>query len=143
VCKPFGGQQKCGLHITIEVKLLENIKEKLDGYYAQFGSMTVKELLSGTANIALPAMVQAKALLVMKSLVDLREYAASRVLVPKGAGKTVDIQVLTAPDYSAWTEGSALAAADPTVAKATATLAAYGKVTLISDLLANTSAKEV
>lgn len=119
---------------------MKQIKEKLDGMLAQYGVMTVKELLTSTGSIALPAMVQAQALLVMKSKIDLREYAASRVRIPKGAGKTCDIQVLTAPDYGSWTEGSALSAADPTVAKATATLVPFGKVTQISDLLQNTSA---
>ena len=106
---------------------MENLREKLDTLFAQYGQMTVKELLTTTSNIALPAMVQAQALLVMKSRIDMREYAASRVLVPKGVGKTVDIQVLTAPDYSDWTEGTALSAADPTVAKATATISPFGK----------------
>jgi len=118
----------------------KTVREKLDGLYGQFGAMTVRELLTSTGSIALPTMVQAKALLVMKSLIDLREYAAARIVVPKGAGKTVSIQVLTAPDYGSWSEGSALSAADPTLGIAPVTLAPHGKVTLISDLLANTSA---
>jgi hypothetical protein len=48
--------------------------------------------------------------------------------------------VITQPAYSSWSEGSALSAADPTLAKRTITLAPFGKVTQISDLLANTSA---
>jgi hypothetical protein len=60
--------------------------------------------------------------------------------VPQGGGKTVDTQIMTQPAYSSWTEGSALSAADPTLTKRTVTLAPFGKVTQISDLLANTSA---
>jgi hypothetical protein len=59
---------------------------------------------------------------------------------PKGAGKTIDTQIITQPAFSEWTEGSALAAADPTLTKRTVTLKEFGKVTQISDLLANTSA---
>jgi len=102
-------------------------------------AMTLKELLSGTSNIALPTMVQARALLELNNWADLREICMT-IKVPKGAGKTIDTQVLTAPAYGSWTEGSALSAADPTVAKRTITLAPFGKVTQISDLLANTSA---
>jgi hypothetical protein len=101
--------------------------------------MTVKELLTSTSNIALPTTVQARALLELNNWSDLREICMIAD-VPKGAGKTIDTQVLTQPAYADWTEGSALSAADPTVAKRTVTLAPFGKVTQISDLLANTSA---
>ena len=101
--------------------------------------MTVKELLTGTTNISLPTLVQARAILVLKNFIDLREIAM-RVRVPKGSGKSVEVQVITRPNYDNWTEGSALTAGDPTLAKKTVTLGTFGKVTKISDLLANTSA---
>jgi hypothetical protein len=101
--------------------------------------MTVKELLTSTSNIALPTTIQARALLELNNWADLREVCMIAD-VPKGGGKTFDTQILTQPAYSSWTEGSALSAADPTLAKRTGTLAPFGKVTQISDLLANTSA---
>jgi hypothetical protein len=117
-----------------------SLVEKLRGFNdSDAAKMTVKELLSTTGNIALPTTVQARALLELNNWSDLREICMT-VDVPKGGGKTIDTQVLTQPAYSDWTEGSALAAADPTVAKRTVTLASFGKVTQISDLLANTSA---
>ena len=117
-----------------------SLVEKLRGFNdSDAAKMTVKELLSTTGNIALPTTVQARALLELNNWSDLREICMG-VDVPKGGGKTIDTQVLTQPAYSDWTEGSALAAADPTVAKRTVTLASFGKVTQISDLLANTSA---
>lgn len=116
------------------------LKEALAAFYASdAGKMTVKELLTSTSNVALPDMVQAQALLEMGVWSDLREVSMI-VNVPKGAGKTIETQVLTASDYDSWSEGSALAAADPTLAKRTITLIPFGKVTLISDLLANCSA---
>ena len=118
----------------------EEIKERLNEFYrSEYADMTVKELLTGTTNISLPTMVQARAMLVLQNFIDLREIAM-RVRVSRGAGKTVEVQVITRPDYDDWTEGSALTAADPTLAKKTVTLAPFGKVTKISDLLANTSA---
>ena len=103
------------------------------------GKMTVKELLTSTSNIALPTMVQAAALIALNNWADLREIC-NMVNVPKGAGKTIDTQMLTQPAFDSWTEGSALAAADPTVGKGSITLAPFGKVTQITDLLANTGA---
>jgi hypothetical protein len=99
----------------------------------------VKELLTGTTNLVLPTMVQARAILVLKNFIDLREIAM-RVRVPRGAGKSVKVQVITRPDYDSWTEGNALSAGDPTLTSKTVTLSTFGKVTKISDLLANTSA---
>jgi hypothetical protein len=101
--------------------------------------LTVKELLTTTSNIALPTTVQARALLELNNWADLREICMPAD-VPKGGGKTFDTQIITQPAYSNWTEGGALAAADPSVAKRTGTIAPFGKVTQISDLLANTSA---
>jgi hypothetical protein len=118
----------------------KSLVEKLQTFQeSDAGKMTVKELLTSTSNIALPTMVQAAALLALNNWADLREIA-NIVNVPKGAGKTIDVQMLTQPAFESWTEGSALSAADPTVAKGSITLAPFGKVTQISDLLANTSA---
>ena len=117
-----------------------SLVEKLRSFNeSDAAKMTVKELLTSTSNIALPTTVQARALLELNNWSDLREVCMIAD-VPKGAGKTIDTQVLTQPAYADWTEGSALSAADPTVAKRTVTLAPFGKVTQISDLLANTSA---
>jgi hypothetical protein len=101
--------------------------------------MTVKELLTSTSNVALPTTIQARALLELNNWSDLREICMIAD-VPKGGGKTFDTQILSQPAYSNWTEGSALSAADPTLAKRTGTVAPFGKVTQITDLLANTSA---
>lgn len=115
--------------------------EKLSGFYEDEASKkTVKELLTSTSNIALPNLVQARALLEIANWADLREISMIAP-VPTGAGKTVDTNILSQPTFSEWTEGSALAAADPTLTKRTCTLKPFGKVTQISDLLANTSAK--
>jgi len=122
------------------VSKIQELREALDSFYAsEYAEKTVKELLTSTSNIALPTLVQARAVLELKNWVDLRPYT-HRVRVPKGAGKTVEIQRLTQPEYSTWTEGSSLSAADPTVAKASATIEQIGKNTKVSDLLANTSA---
>jgi len=121
-------------------KTIQELKEALDAFrYSETASMTLKELLTGTANIALPTAIQARALLTLQNWVDLRPYAR-RVGVPKGVGKTASVQVMTQPDYNDWTEGTALAAADPTLAKVDVTIAPFGKNTKISDLLANVSA---
>ena len=119
---------------------IEELKEKLEEFYAsEYADMTVKELLTSTTNIVLPTLIQAQAVLVMKSKIDLRPLCM-RIHVPKGAGKSVKAQIVTQPDYDDWTEGSALTAADPTLSNVTVTLGTFGKVTKISDLLANTSA---
>ena len=118
----------------------EELKEKLNWFYqSEYADMTVKELLTGTSNISLPTLVQARAMLVLQNFIDLREIAM-RIRVSRGAGKTVEVQVITRPDYDSWTEGSALSAGDPALEKKTVTLSPFGKVTKISDLLANTSA---
>ncbi|MCJ7423560.1 hypothetical protein MUP01_04740 [Candidatus Bathyarchaeota archaeon] len=83
--------------------------------------------------------MQAKAILELKQWLDLRDICM-KAAVPVGSGKTVNTQVITAPSYDSWTEGSALAAADPTLVSKSITLTPFGKVTQISDLLANTSA---
>jgi hypothetical protein len=118
----------------------KTLTEKLQTFYESDQSqMTVKELLTSTSNIALPTMVQSRALLELKSWVDARDLCMPAT-VPKGSGKTVDTQIITQPGFDEWTEGSALSAADPTLTKRTITMKAFGKVTQISDLLANTSA---
>lgn len=123
---------------------MDSIKEQLtrtlEGFRASpEGQMTVKELLTTTSNIALPTMVDAAAILEIANWVDARQIC-KRVAVPKGAGKVAYIQVLTAPAHDDWTEGDAITPADPTVASAYCTLAPFGKGTVVSDLLANTSA---
>jgi len=125
-----------------EMLLIKEADQRLAALYEAYGNQTVKELLTTTGNVALPTMVQAKAILEMDNWIDLREICM-RQAVPRGAGKTIETQVLTMPTYDDWNEGVALAAADPTVAKKSITLAPFGKVTLISDLLANTSAYNV
>ncbi len=124
---------------------MDNVKERLiqtlEGFRSsREGQMTVKELLTTTSNVALPTMVDTAAILELQNWVDARAVC-KRVQVPKGAGKTATIQVLTAPAHTDWsTEGDAISPADPTVASASVTVASFGKATVISDLLANTSA---
>lgn len=119
---------------------LEVIKESYDMFkHSPQAKMTVKELLSTDAGIALPTMVQARAILELKNWIDAREYADVQE-IPKGAGKQVTIQKLLQPDYDDWTEGAALQAADPGLSAFTAVVKPFGKVTQVSDLLANTSA---
>jgi len=118
---------------------MEDVREQLSGLLEEYGSLTVRELLTGTSNLVLPTMIQSKIILDMQSFVDLREVAM-RVAVPKGSGKQVKVQIVTAPTPDTWTEGQALSAGDPTLAAKTITIAPFGKVTIISDLLADTSA---
>lgn len=118
-----------------------SLMEKLaDFKETDAGKMTVRELLTSTSNIALPTMVQARAILALTgNWIDARELCA-KASVPKGAGKIINTQIITMPAFSEWTEGSALSAADPTLTNRSITLKAFGKVTQISDLLAATSA---
>ncbi len=115
--------------------------EKLTAFRSSdLSKMTVRELLTSTSSIALPTMVQTRAILELTgNWMDAREICML-VDVPKGSGKTINTQVITMPAYDSWTEGSALTAADPTLTTRSITLAPFGKVTQISDLLANTSA---
>lgn len=122
--------------------LIKEAEKRLASLYETYGEMTVKELTTGTSNVALPTMVQARAILEMDNWIDARELCM-RAAIPKGSGKTINTQVITMPTYGSWTEGSALTAADPTLASKSITLAAFGKTTLITDLLANTSAYNV
>lgn len=117
-----------------------DLNERLETLYEEYGRMTVKELLTSTNNIALPKMVSTKALMVLNNKLDVRPFTFERRLVPEGAGPTVDFQAVTAAKYRDWTEGNALAAADPTLAKVTATVASFGDVTKITDILRRTSA---
>lgn len=123
------------------MSIKEQLKAQIDGFRnTSLGQMTVKELLTTTSNVALPTMVDARALLELQNYVDPRVFC-KRVTLPKGAGKVAYVQVLTAPAPDDWsTEGNAISAADPTVANASITVAHFGKGTVVSDLLANTSA---
>ena len=62
-----------------EIKLTPNItgkemREKLNGFYeSDAGKMTMKELLSGTANVILQTMVQKRAPLELGIWIDLKE----------------------------------------------------------------------
>jgi hypothetical protein len=119
---------------------LEEIRERLSEFYnSREGQITVRELLTSSSNIVLPQMVQAKVLFVMKSWTDFRDFALRQV-VPRGAGKVVNVQIATSVEYDSWSEGSAPTAVDPSLAARQITLVPFGKNTLISDLLANTSA---
>jgi len=114
--------------------------ERLKGFYgSEYSKLTVKELTTGSSNIALPTMVQAQALLSLTNWADMREVCM-RAPVPKGSGKTVTTQIITSSGFREWTEGNALAAADPALASRSFTLKPFGDVTTITDLLANTSA---
>jgi hypothetical protein len=131
---------KISLREVLAAKQKRDAVEKLSGFYdSDVAKKTVKELLTSTSSIALPTMVQARALLELANWSDLREISMVAP-VPNGAGKTVDTNIITQPAFGEWTEGSALTAADPTLTKRTVTLKPFGKVTQISDLLANTSA---
>jgi hypothetical protein len=131
---------KMSMREVFAAKQKRDAIEKLGGFYdSDVAKKTVKELLTSTSNVALPSLVQARALLELANWADLREISMIAP-VPTGAGKTVDTNIITAPAFSEWTEGDALAAADPTLTKRTCTLKPFGKVTKISDLLANTSA---
>jgi len=114
------------------------IKQKLEEMLAEYGNKTVYEMLreagTGTSGIALATMVAAQASLTMQTLVRADAYARI-VRVPAGAGKTFYVQRLGAPTYDTWTEGSAVTAADPTLGSVNGTLAQYGKVTKVTDLL--------
>ena len=66
---------------------IEEYRAKLEEFYqSDYAQMTVKELLTGTSNIALPTMVQAKAIIVLNNFIDARELCM-RAAVPKGSGK--------------------------------------------------------
>ena len=116
---------------------MESVKERLEELLSNYGGRTVRELLeatTGTSGVALATMVAAKASLTMQTLLQADKYARI-VRVPEGAGKTFHVQRLGAPAYETWTEGQALTAADPTLGSVSGTLAQYGKVTKVSDLL--------
>jgi len=115
-------------------------REKLEQFYSsEFAKMTVKELTTSTSNVSLATLVQSRALLELKNWIDARDVCMLAD-APKGAGKTIDTQIITKPTFGEWTEGSALSAADPTLTNRAITLKPFGKVTQITDLLANTSA---
>jgi len=114
------------------------IKQKLEEMLAEYGNKTVYEMLreatTGTSGVALATMVAAQASITMQTLVRADAYARI-VRVPPGSGKTFYVQRLGAPSYDTWTENQAVSAADPTLGSVYGTLAQYGKVTKISDLL--------
>jgi len=143
----ISAKDNLGLYGTMSMRELyalskrKVLTEKLQGFYeSDIAKLTVKELLTSTSNVALPTMVQSRALLELANWADLRDISMLAD-VPKGAGKTFDVQIITQPTFDEWTEGNALAAADPGLTKRTGTVKPFGKVTKISDLLANTSAK--
>ena len=77
----------------------KKLTEQLHSFYeSDYGKMTVKELLTSTSNVALPNLVQSRALLELKNWVDARDLCM-RATVPKGSGKTVDTQIITAADF--------------------------------------------
>lgn len=119
----------------------EDIPQILEGFRnSDLGKTTMRELLTTTSNITIPTMVDARALLELGNFVDARGLC-KRETVPKGAGKVAYVQILTASTHDDFsTEGNAITAADPTVANAYITIAPFGKATVISDLLANSSA---
>lgn len=122
------------------VESIQRNRETLQNFYqSEFAKMTVKELTTGTSNVSLATLVQARALLELKNWVDARDLCMIAD-VPPGSGKTILTQIITQPTFSEWTEGSALSAADPTLTSRSITLKPFGKVTAIADLLANTSA---
>lgn len=109
---------KMSMREVLAAKQKRQAIEKLGEFYDNDASKkTVKELLTSTSNIALPTMVQARALLELANWADLREISMIAP-VPTGAGKTVDTNIITQPAFAEWTEGSALAAADPTADEA-------------------------
>jgi len=114
------------------------IKETLDKMLAEYGEKTVAELLeatTGTSGVALATMVASQASLTMQTQVRADRYARIE-RVPKGSGKTFYVQRLGAPTYDTWSpEGNAVSAADPTLGSVSGTLAQYGKVTKVTDLL--------
>ena len=114
------------------------IRQKLEEMLAEYGNKTVYEMLheatTGTSGVALATMVAAQASITMQTLVRADAYARI-IRVPPGSGKTFYMQRLGAPTYDTWTEGQAVSAADPTLGSVSGTLAQYGKVTKISDLL--------
>lgn len=130
------------IKVQESAKITAPIRETLEQMFHEYGGKTVAEMLqeatTGTTGIALATMVASQASLTMQTLVRADAYAR-KVRVPKGSGKTFYVQRLGAPSYSTWTEGSALSAADPTLGSVNGTLAQYGKVTKISDLLQYTS----
>jgi len=123
------------------MKTLQEARESLQNFAeSEIARKTLKELLTSTTNIALPSMVQAQALITISSWVDARDFALLKPIAP-GTGKTSTTQLFGSKTYQDWTEGEAIETADPSLTKATATLKTFGpKGTLISDLLANTSA---
>lgn len=125
------------------------LKEQLETFYqSNAAKLTVKELLTSSSNVALPTMVQAAAMLEMGIWTDARDFGLN-FPVPNGAGKTVDVQILTAPEYQTISTDSTVTTAgvnaavnyiDPAATKGTITLAPIVQATPIDDLLANTSA---
>lgn len=118
----------------------KTLLESIDTFNkSEAAKLTVKELLTSTSNIALPTMVQQRALLELTAWVDARTVCMM-VPVARGAGITVETQIISKAGYMTWSpEGNAVTATDPTVAKRTCTLASYGDASPISSLLLNQS----
>ncbi len=105
-----------------------------------FGNKTVKELLTTSAALILPRLVDARASIKFQTLVQADEVARIQN-VPEGTGKTFDIQrINTAVTYDTFTEGTAPTAFDPTLGNPQGTLAQLGKMTKVSSFLQRTSA---
>lgn len=118
----------------------EHIQMSLQEFYrSDMAIKTVKELLTSTTNLNLSTLVIDRAFLVMLSKLDFRPYL-TRTRVPSGAGRTFYYQIITQTDYSDWTQGSALAAADPSLSSVNGSVTEFGKVTQVSDILKNVSA---
>src|SRR6267143_4301772 len=103
------------------------------------GMRTVKELLTGTTNLILPRMVDARASIKFQTLVSADDLARIQDL-PERSGKTFDIQRIANLAYDTFTEGTAPSATDPTLANPQGTLLQLGKMTKISSFLQRTSA---
>ena len=123
------------------MRTLQEARESLQNFAdGEAAKRTLKELLTSTTNVALPSMVQAQAMITISNWVDARDLAKIVPIAP-GTGKTSTTQLFGSKTYEDWTEGNAIETADPDLTKVVATLKTFGpKGTLITDLLANTSA---
>jgi len=113
------------------------VKELLEKY----GKMSIKEAMTtGSANVAIPALVSAKVLFYLNTFEGIRaEDVALIQEAPEGSGKVYSFQVITSPTYQTWTEATEITPVDVTLAKPQVTLAQYGQGTFLSDLLQSSS----
>jgi hypothetical protein len=126
----------------LEVDNMEPYDEKtVKELIEKYGKMSVREAMTtGSSNLAIPALVAARAGYYLSELPDVRveDYCWIEE-VPEGGGKSYTFQLITPPTYQTWTEGTAISPADLTLAKVTVTLAQYGQGTFLSDLLQDSS----